>query len=820
MKSRTILLIVGFVVAYLYMSTADVYAHNPPVPDPDGYQILFDAREARGPIRIGLDDMDDESGYDVLTYNIEIRFEPNTQFVTGLVDMLLESTEANVTEIAMHLYYNMSVDSILVGGVEANYSHVWEDDLTIDLPQALAVGDSAEISIYYHGFPVAGSMGALSWDTHQGIDIISSLSEPEGARTWWPCKDIPSDKAESVRMVWTVPENLYATANGLLESITIPEPGWKSYEWVENYAIATYLIAVTATNFTHWSDWYVTAGNDSLPLDYYVYPEDLIASYTDFADMPDVIAFFATIYGEYPFMDEKYGHAEFPWGGAMEHQTLTSYGENLITGTNYYHWIMVHELAHQWWGDLVTCETWADIWLNEGFAVYSDALWIEYDEGWTAFQNRMEEFKDTYFWWDGYEGRFPIYDPDYMWGGTVYQKGAWILHMLRYVMGEDDFWDFFPEQRSRYAFDAANTAELQETFEDVSGMDLDWFFDEWVYMAGWPEYEWGWDFEIIGIDSSRVYLSISQVQELINQTPIFDMPIEIGITTTTGTETHVIDNSEQFQHFSFNVVGIPLDVNFDPDNWILKEADEVGYVPPAQTITVTPYNPPITIPASGGSFDYNIEGTNNEPGWVTLNVWCDVTLPNGTTFGPVLGPATVTIPGNTSIDRDRTQDVPGRAPAGLYSYNAYIGEYPDSVFDQDSFNFEKLAVGDGVWIGNWMNNGESFETWSAVGAVALPTKNRLYSAHPNPFNPVTVLSFELRVPSYVNLAVYDISGRLVKELVNGWRDAGSHEVTFDGTDLASGVYIYRLETETPSGSGAPKGQATPTIMSGKMVLMK
>ncbi|TKJ40997.1 hypothetical protein CEE37_04855 [candidate division LCP-89 bacterium B3_LCP] len=798
---KSIRLIQYLLLLTILLLSAVAHSGEVPILDPDGYQILFDAKEARGPAKV-IDELDDDSGYDALEYDIEIRFDPTIEYINGHVHMLIECTDPTLNDVDLHLYYNMDIDSILVDGTTASYSHTYEDNLTIDLPLPLVTGETAGLSIYYHGYPVSGGgLGALSWDTHQGTPIISSLSEPEGSRTWWPCKDVPSDKANSIRMVWTVPDNLYATGNGLLQSITTPEPGWESYEWVENYPITTYLVAVTATNFIHWQDWYVTAALDSVPLDHYVYPEDLSASYVDFADLPDVMTFFASVFDEYPFLDEKYGHAEFPWGGAMEHQTLTSYGEGLITGTNYYHWIMVHELAHQWWGDLVTCGTWMDIWLNEGFATYSDALWIEYDQGWQAFLNRMASFKSTYFYYDNIN-RFPIYNPENMWGGTVYQKGAWILNMLRYVVGEDDFWAFFLEWGDRYAFQSPVTADLQQTFEDVSGMDLDWFFDQWVYMAGYPEYEWGWDFEILSPDSSQVNLSVMQVQELINQTPVFDMPVEIWVTTTLGEEIHIIQNDEQVQYYSFDVGGIPLDVEFDPDEWILKTADEVPYAPPPQTISLRPYNPPITIPASGGSFDYNIEATNNQSSGASFDVWCDVTLPNGSTFGPVLGPVNVYLAGNSSVDRDRSQDVPVGAPTGTYSYNAYIGTYPDDVWDDDAFTFEKLSTGDnGSAFNEWINSGESFDNWIADTDVEIPVEFACKGAYPNPFNPTTVISYQLHDANLVHLVVYDLSGRKVADLVNGWRDAGVHEVTFNGSDLASGIYIYNLTTSDYNASG-------------------
>jgi aminopeptidase N len=547
---------------------------------PDCYRELFQAREARGPTRFASLDFTDDSGYDALHYDIAIRFDPATEFVSGQVDLLFVCTDATLIELVLHLRDNMVVDSLFVNGDSAGYAHLSLDELSVQLPQALNSDDTAEVTIHYHGYPIGGNMEALSWDSHQGTDIIWSLSQQEGARTWWPCKDVPYDKA-TARTVWTVPDNLYAAGNGLLVSVlTTTEQGWTSYEWLETYPISPYLISVTATNFAYWQDWYVTAANDSLPLYHYVYPEDSANSRADFVDLPDMIAYFASIYGEYPFIAEKYGHAEFPFGGAMEHQTLTSLGATWITGNHTSNWIIAHELAHQWWGDLVTCATWMDIWLNEGFATYSDALWQGHDLGSQAFSDRMEAFRQTYFWWDENAGRFPIYDPEFAWGGTVYQKGAWILHMLRWVIGEEAFFDFLLEWRDRYAYDAATTTDLQETLQDISGMDLSWFFDEWVYLAGYPQYEWGWQATQIGENTSRVHVSITQVQADTAQTPlVFTMPIQFGVTTQ-GYALHTVTNDQREQLFDFTVAGIPTQVTFDPDNWLLKTAVETGYSGP------------------------------------------------------------------------------------------------------------------------------------------------------------------------------------------------------------------------------------------------
>jgi len=229
-----------------------------------------------------------------------------------------------------------------------------------------------------------------------------------------------------------------------------------------------------------------------------------------------------------------------------------------------------------------------------------------------------------------------------------------------------------------------------------------------------------------------------------------------------------------------------------------------GY--PQVTVDLIPYGTPIIIPISGGSFSFNISATNSEATAQSFQAWCDVTLPNGSPYGPVLGPVNITLPGGGSINRDRTQVVPGSAPAGQYSYNAYVGIYPSGIWSSDSFNFTKSGTGDqGSEIGEWTNSGEPFESEVAVGAI--PNEFALDRPHPNPFNPTTVASFELRVPSRVSLRVYDTAGRLVATLLDGWREAGSHEVTFDGLGMASGVYIVHLDA-----GGQQASQ--------KMVLMK
>lgn len=241
----------------------------------------------------------------------------------------------------------------------------------------------------------------------------------------------------------------------------------------------------------------------------------------------------------------------------------------------------------------------------------------------------------------------------------------------------------------------------------------------------------------------------------------------------------------------------------------LKFTTDIDYLSgtPDVELTLTPYGTPIQIPSSGGSFDYNIAATNNEPAPQGATVWCDVTLPDGTPYGPVLGPVTVTLGAGATLNRDRTQFVPGSAPVGSYTYNAYIGAFPSTIWASDSFPFTKLADRYEVIVSEWTNDGEPFPGETLPLQDAIPDEFALLGVFPNPFNPMAVIRFALPEAARVTLAVYDISGRQVGSPINGWRDAGTHEVTFDGTHLASGIYLYRL-------------QAANHLAVGKMLLLK
>ena len=212
-------------------------------------------------------------------------------------------------------------------------------------------------------------------------------------------------------------------------------------------------------------------------------------------------------------------------------------------------------------------------------------------------------------------------------------------------------------------------------------------------------------------------------------------------------------------------------------------------------VNLSPYGTPIQIPASGGSFEFNIEVANNETGPVSMTLWTMITLPSGSEYGPILN-IPVAAPGNWSANRDRIQFVPASATAGNYTYDAYLGTYPSTVWDEDHFGFAKLASGDGgTYIDGWNNWGEDFYGWNQPLENTIPEAFSLFQAYPNPFNPSTNITFQLAKSGNVKLIVYDISGRVVSTLAEEWLEAGQHEFTFNGEHISSGVYFCSLKTD-------------------------
>ncbi len=510
--------------------------------------------------------------YDVLQYKLDInlyqcyttpfpRTFNATEVITFKVDSVLNSVQLNANTVSLQ------IDSVSMAAV--SFTHL-TNILTVFLDRIYQPGEIVSIRIYYKhkntndkGFFV--STGYVFTD-----------SPPEGARKWLPCWDRPSDKA-TWDLVARVPLTARLGSTGFLADSVIAEDTL-SYHWVSNIPVSTYLITITSyINFqVHTKYWHkLTNPVDSIPVRIYYKPGENY-SVIDSIINP-VTNFFSEKFGDYPF--EKIGFAtlnsSFPWGG-MENQSMV----NLMPGGYNDPDLIAHEHSHQWFGDLITCGTWADIWLNEGFATYCQNLWVEHDAGYDDYKASMNTLANYYL---GHNPGWPLYHPEWAIitpnGNTLYNqavtynKGACVLFQLRYVLGDDVFFKVMKDYATdtNLMFGNAFTTDFISTANETSGQNLDWFFNEWVYHPNHPVYQNTFEIDSLGENLWRVPFVLNQTQ--IN-TVFFKMPVQIMVSFSDATDTVVqVMNDVNHQEFAFTFAKKPVNLVFDPyRNILLKQA--------------------------------------------------------------------------------------------------------------------------------------------------------------------------------------------------------------------------------------------------------
>ena len=516
---------------------------------------------------------------DIGYYGIDIEIDIANQEIIGSVLINGSIGMSQPDSIEFDLADEMDVDSILFYGELTGFDH--ENNL-IRIPTQASIpeGYDFSIQIFYRGSPPSTGFGSFNFDEHLGIDHIWTLSEPYGARDWWPCKDDPSDKADSLDIIITLPEQQVAVSNGVLLQETNLGDGRKRYHWSERYPICTYLVSITTYPYTKWEDQYIGLNGDTLPLEYYVYPDHYDQVYNNYMLTDDMMEVFAERFGEYPFMGEKYGHVEFGRGGGMEHQTISSLG-----GSS--QWLIAHELGHQWWGNLITCASFHHIWLNEGFARFSESIWEEATGGPTAYKDYWQS--RSYF------GQGTIYVEEPNTASQIfnlnltYNKAGWVVHMLRGVLGDSLFFETLQAYGANdsLSYSAATTEDFKLVCEDMSGLDLDDFFQQWIYGEYYPKYGVSWEVS----ESDELVITIEQTQDW----QFFHMPIELRVLVPGDTLSFKLDNHGHIQQYNLGSLGGPPQaVWLDPDNWILKEVEYVsmgGIVPNKPQIIIYPAYP-------------------------------------------------------------------------------------------------------------------------------------------------------------------------------------------------------------------------------------
>ncbi|MBO0934621.1 M1 family aminopeptidase [Fibrella aquatilis] len=514
---------------------------------------------------------------DVTYYGLNLNLTYIPKYLRGVATVAFKPASASLSSLFLDLNSALRVDSVKVGNGRLVFSHV-SNRLTITLPQTLAVGQTQRLLVYYQGLPVSAD-GAFAFTTHDNTadQLIYSLSEPYGASDWFPCKDTPADKADSSAVSITAPPTFVSVSNGLLQRVTNNIDGTKTYAWKNSYPIAQYLISIACTNYSQY-DTPLTYQGQTMPVTHYVFPEDLAVAKPVIDETNNMIKVFSDKFGLYPFFREKYGHAEFGKNqGGMEHQTISSMDRNALLDKN----VVSHELMHQWFGDKITCRDWQNIWLNEGFASYGEAIYQEAIGGKTTYQSYMNNTFAT----RAKAASGTLYAQNVSSVGAIfdynrtYCKGAWVLHMLRGVLGDSTFFRGMKAYvASPAAYSTAVTEDYQRVMEQASGKDLNYFFKEWVYGAGYSRYT----YSVAPIaNTNQAVLRISQAT---NTNPAsFTMPIQVTVQSAAGNQTITILNNQDVQSFTVTGSGPVTGVLLDPDNWILKtatsEAPPVGPTP-------------------------------------------------------------------------------------------------------------------------------------------------------------------------------------------------------------------------------------------------
>ena len=523
------------------------------------------------------------SPWDARRYTVTLKLLPSEKQLAGKAEITVANVSSEpLSELRLDLLA-LQVDSVFAGSNPVSFERT-SRQVRLALPEPVAPGDSVDLAVHYHGQPTNDGFGGFFFTPEAAYTIGEGIhtDPPSMTRTWIPSLDHPSDKAlftltASVPAPWTLASNGLLVSQSGVDTVT--------YTWRSRYPMATYLFALAAADYDTFRQDVVLAPGDTVPVVNYVYPNRRKAAQFDYAVVPQALRFFSERFGRYPF--EKYGTALAPCRGAMEHQTLTTISDALVNGSGRWQLVFVHELAHQWWGDLVTLASWEDIWLNEGFATYCEALFEEHAFGRESMVQLLDRYATDYFAAEGKRGAFPIHAPEYMWGPTVYYKGAWVLHMLRFVVGDSAFWRGLRTYRQRYQFGNASIRDFESVIEDVSGLDLKWFFDEWLYMPGHP---------LLGLDwnvgrSGHVNLTVRQEQ---TAGPLFRMPVEVELVGNGGrAELDTIWIQALTDTFTLRTrLEKVQDVVLDPNHWLLKELRNPRAFQPRRLELATPYPNP------------------------------------------------------------------------------------------------------------------------------------------------------------------------------------------------------------------------------------
>lgn len=561
------------------------------------------------------------ANYDLKYHRFNWELDPSVKYIKGEITTHFVPLISNFNEIYFDLSSALAVDSVKYHDTIISFNHFGDNSLRLNLPSIIPQNTLDSVTIFYQGVPPLTGNEAFTQSTHASQPVIYTLSEPFGAHEWWPCKESLTDKIDSIDIFVTTPKQYKVGSQGLLVNITTNAAD-NTYYWKHRYPIVTYLISLAVTNYAEFTiNANLTQG--TLPIQNFVYPEDSITYYNQINFIKPIIQLYDSLFTPYPFMNEKYGHAQFGWTGGMEHQTMSSMGYFSES-------LMAHELAHQWFGDRITCNSWTEIWLNEGFATYCTGLFYKHlaPVWWMPWREDMINSATS-------QPSGSVYCTDTTSISRIfssrlsYKKGAYLLRMLEWKIGANNFYqalrNYLNDTNLSYSFSSTN--ELKNHLESISGLNLTEFFNDWYYGEGFPSYQVTWS--QIG---TNVNFVVNQTQSH-TSVSFYEMPIPIYVKGQGFDTTLVFNHDFSGQNFSATIPFTIDSVFFDPELWILSDSntvvvgveeinqfDEVKVFPnPAEYLVNISANQPIK-----GIKIYDVLGKQIQTVNYTLNMYEDV----------------------------------------------------------------------------------------------------------------------------------------------------------------------------------------------------
>ena len=502
--------------------------------------------------------------YDIHYYHLDLNIENNSTYIKGFTSIKASVIHSLLHTFVIELSSDLTVDSVHVEDRKQTFIHQ-NHEINIYLDYPFKIGRFFDVKVFYHG--LANGNG-ISTAYKNNKSFTWTISESFHAKDWFACKQILSDKADSVFIAITTDEKNKVASNGLLKNIVRQKNNKVRYEWKSNYPIVYYLIAVAVGEYEEYSFYAHPKGKDSILIQNFVYDSTYLEKKTEqITKIKQIIELFSDLYGNYPFEKEKYGHCLAPIDGGMEHQTIT-----LLNDFNFT--LIAHELGHQWFGNNVTCNNWQDIWINEGFASYSEYLALYYLKG----KKQAEKWLNDAFYYASYEEENSVYVPLEESQNEMrifsfplsYQKGAILLHMIRFeLQNEQLFFNVLQTFQKVYQGKTATALDFKKILEKLSKKNFTDFFNQWYFGEGYPVYSLIWY-----QDNENVSLVVEQ-ETTSSSTKLFKMKMQYKLELETKDTIIETYQTSKKQTFNFKINEQVKNIEIDPNNWVLNEVGSI-----------------------------------------------------------------------------------------------------------------------------------------------------------------------------------------------------------------------------------------------------